>query len=88
MAWTIKLLDSASRELRKLDRQSATRIRTFLYRRLASLDDPRSVGHGLTGPFKGLWRYRVGDFRIVCDVKDETLLVLVVRIGHRSDIYR
>lgn len=51
-------------------------------------DNPRSTGHGLAGPLSGLWRYRVGDYRIICDIQDHKLVVLVVEIGHRSDIYR
>jgi mRNA interferase RelE/StbE len=63
-------------------------MRDFLEDRIASLDDPRSTGHSLTGQLSGLWRYRVGDFRIICDIQDQRLVVLVVEIGHRSEIYR
>ena len=88
MAWTIELLDTARRDLRKLDRQGARRIRDFLHLRVAAAENPRSLGHALTGPLKGLWRYRVGDYRIVCDIRDDKLVVLVIEIGHRREIYR
>ncbi len=56
--------------------------------RVAALDDPRSLGKALAGPMGGLWRYRVGDCRVICEIRDRVLRVLVVRIGHRRDVYR
>jgi mRNA interferase RelE/StbE len=88
LAWTIELLDTARRDLRKLDRQIAKRIGDFLFHRVASLENPRDMGDALTGPLRKYWRYRVGDYRVVCRIEDDRLLVLVVRIGHRSEIYR
>ena len=75
-------------QLRKLDRQTARRIVDFMDERIAPLTDPRSSGKALAGPMGGLWRYRVGDSRIVCDVQDNVLRVLVVQVGNRRDIYR
>jgi mRNA interferase RelE/StbE len=88
LAWTIELLDGAKRSLAKLDHQTARRIRNYLARHVAPLDDPRSVGHALTGPRRGYWRYRVGDYRIICSIEHERIVIVVVEIGHRSDIYR
>lgn len=89
MVWKIEFVDSASRELADLDPQHSKRILKFLRERIAKLDDPRSLGKPLQGAkFGELWRYRVGDFRIVCKIQDERLIVLVVRIRHRRDIYR
>lgn len=88
MVWTIDYTDTARRSLRKLDRQAARRIVDFMDERIAPSDDPRQSGKALSGPLAGLWRYRVGDYRIICEVKDGQLVVLVVTIGHRSDIYR
>ena len=88
MGWTIEILDSAKKGLRRLDRQNARRITDFLHRRLAELDDPRSIGDSLHGPLREYWRYRVGDYRIVCSIQDRRLVVLVVEIGHRSEVYR
>lgn len=88
MAWTIELHERARRDLTKLDQQTARRIRNYLARHVAPLENPRSIGQGLTGPKSGYWRYRVGDYRIICNIQDRRLVVLVIEIGHRSDIYR
>lgn len=87
MAWTIRISDKAVRDLRKLDRQVARRIRDELAE-IAGLDDPRSRGKALVGNLAGLWRYRVGDYRVICDIEDEVLVVLVVGVAHRSEVYR
>jgi mRNA interferase RelE/StbE len=88
LAWTIELSDSARRDLQKLDRQAAKRIRNFLRDRVATSDDPRSVGKATSGPLAGYWRYRVGDYRIVCEIQDGRVTVFVIRIGDRKDVYR
>lgn len=87
MAWTIEYLATARKGLEKLDRQAARRILDFMDDRVATLDDPRSIGSALVGP-RRYWRYRVGDYRIICDLQDKKLIVLVVEIGHRADVYR
>jgi mRNA interferase RelE/StbE len=89
MAWKIEFSEPADRELNRLDPQQSRRIRKFLLGRVAKLEDPRSVGKPLQGPHFGeLWRYRVGNFRIICKLRDEVLIVLVVQNGPRKDIYR
>ena len=89
MAWTIEIDEHAIRQLQRLGKVEALRIRTFLRDRIAVLDNPRLQGKGLKGTKLGsLWRYRVGDYRIICDLQDERLVVLVVGVGHRSDIYQ
>ena len=89
MAWTIEIDEHAARQLGKLDRPDALGIRNFLRDRLGTLDDPRQLGKALQGSKLGnLWRYRVGDFRIICDLQDTRLVVLVVGVGNRRDIYR
>ncbi len=88
MAWTIDYTDTARQQLRKLDRQTARRIVDFMDARIGPVADPRSTGKPLTGPLGGLWRYRVGDCRVICDIQDGTLRVLVVRVGNRREIYR
>ncbi len=88
MAWTIKFDPSAEKELDKLDPQIARRVLKFLFQRLAILEDPRSIGEALHGPrFGELWKYRVGDYRLICSLQDEVLTVLVLRIGHRREVY-
>ncbi len=89
MAWIIEYADSALKKLRKLDRSVAKGILEYMDDRVATLDDPKSLGKKLLGPRYGVyWRYRVGDVRIICDIKDEKLTVLVVEVGHRKEIYR
>lgn len=89
MIWKIEISESAAKELLKLDKADARRITGFLRERVARLDDPRSVGHSLKGPrFGGYWRYRVGDYRLICNILQETVTILVLRIGNRRDIYR
>lgn len=89
MAWAIELDPAAERELEKIDPQVARRILTFLHGRVGKLKDPRSVGEALKGDkFGAFWKYRVGDWRIICAIEDEALRILVVRIGNRKDVYR
>jgi len=85
MTWKIELAPAAVKELDKLDRQVGQRIRKFLVR----LDNPRSLGEALHGSKLGeFWKYRVGDFRIICSIEDDRLVVLVLRIGARKEIYK
>lgn len=88
MAWRIDYADTARGQLRKLDRQTARHIVDFMDERIARLENPRSTGKALTGPLGGLWRYRVGDCRVICDIQDGALRVLVVQVGNRREIYR
>lgn len=89
MAWKVELDRAAERELGKIDPQAARRILSFLYERVAPLDDPRSIGEALKGSKLGLfWKYRVGDYRIISSIEDGALRVLVVRIGNRREVYR
>ena len=88
MAWTIEYTDTARNQLRKLDKPAARRIVDYLDERVAASGDPRSAGKALTGPLGGLWRYRVGDCRVICELQDSRLRVLVVQVGHRGEVYR
>jgi len=88
MAYRVELSESANRELDKLDPQQRKRILKFL-QRVAKLDDPRGVGAALQGSHLGeFWKYRAGDYRIICKIEDDRLIVLVLRVGHRREIYR
>lgn len=89
MAWTIEYDASARKDLSRLDKQIARRIVTFLHDRVAPLEDPRSIGQPLQGSeFSGLWRYRVGDYRLICEIQESRIVVLVLHVGHRREIYR
>ena len=89
MAWRIEFDPSAEKELGKLDREAARRILKFLFERVAKLEGPRSIGEALKGSRLGdFWKYRVGDYRIIADIQDTALCILVVRIGNRREIYK
>lgn len=89
MAWTIKYTESSLRQLKRLDKPVALRILDFMDERIALLADPRAAGKNLVGPRMGsYWRYRVGDVRVICDIQDHALVILVVEVGHRREIYR
>jgi len=89
MIWSIEFEREAEKEIRRLDRQVALRIVRFLRERVAVLENPRSIGEALVGPTLGdYWKYRVGDYRIIVDIQDARLRVLVVRIGNRREVYR
>jgi mRNA interferase RelE/StbE len=88
LAWTIEYAETARRQLQKLDKAIARRIVDFMDARIASSDDPRSLGKALKGPLGDLWRYRVGDYRILCDIQYSVLTILVLQIGNRREVYR
>ena len=88
MAWAVELLESAADALDKLDATPRYRIWRFLRGRLSRTDNPRQSGKALTGQYAGLWRYRIGDYRLVCRIEDARLVVLVVKIGHRRNVYQ
>jgi mRNA interferase RelE/StbE len=89
MAYSVELAAGVDRELEKLDTPLRKRILKFLNDRVARLDDPRSIGQALRGSRLGeFWKYRVGDYRLICKLEDDRLLVLVLRLGHRREIYR
>ena len=87
MVWSVELTADALKQLRGLDRGSRNRILRFLRERISIEDNPRRFGKALRGRFAGLWRYRVGPYRVVCQIEDNRVVVMVVNVGHRSDIY-
>lgn len=89
MAWTIEFRAKAEKQLARLGKQEATRIVSFLDKRLAAHENPRELGQALKGhALGGYWRYRVGDYRLICDIQDQRLVVLVIEIDHRRQVYR
>ncbi|MBP6218638.1 MAG: type II toxin-antitoxin system RelE/ParE family toxin [Oligoflexales bacterium] len=88
MKWKIEFEKNAAKEIKKLDPGVVKRLLSFLTR-IEKLDDPRSVGEALKGSsLNTFWKYRVGDFRLICEIRDATILIIVVKVGHRKDIYR
>ena len=89
MVWIIKYTESSSKQLKKLDKQTALRVLDYMDERVAMLSDPRSLGKNLKGPKMGeYWRYRVGDIRVICNILDGQMTVLVIEIGNRREVYR
>ncbi len=88
MAWTANFDPRALRELEKLDRMAQRRVVKFLQERVLRGADPRDLGKAMTGDKAGLWRYRLGDYRLICRIDDESELVLVLRVAHRKEAYR
>lgn len=88
MVWTIEFVPEAAKELKKLGRSEAARIIRTLEERIAVLDDPRSLGAPLVGEHAGYWRWRIGDYRVVARIEDARVVILVVRVGHRREVYR
>jgi mRNA interferase RelE/StbE len=88
LVWTIEFLPAAAKVLKALDRTVARRIVRTLEERIAPLDDPRELGAALVGDHAGLWRWRIGDYRVVARIEDERVTVLVVRVAHRRGVYR
>lgn len=88
MAWTIDYTQTARKQLKKLDKPVAKRVLDYMDDRVAKHEDPRALGKALTGVLGTLWRYRIGDFRAICQIQDGAARILVLQIGHRREVYR
>ena len=86
LAWKVELADNARKQLARLDKTQAQRITKYL-RRVMMLEDPRDAGKALTGNLRTYWRYRVGDYRVIFEIRDAELVIVAVEIGHRSEVY-
>ena len=87
MIWSVEFDNAAAKELRKLDRQGQKEILRYFRERIATDEDPRRFGKPLSRDLAGLWRYRVRNYRMICNIEDDKLVVLVLRVGHRKDVY-
>jgi mRNA interferase RelE/StbE len=89
LAWQIEFDPDALKDLRQIDKPIQIRLVGFLRTRVSSLTNPRDIGEALSGQRLGnYWKYRVGDWRIICDIQDQKILVRVLRIGNRREVYR
>ncbi len=88
MVWKLKFDKKALKKSESLDANVRARIKAFMENRVAFSENPRDLGHALSGRFAGHWRYRVGDYRIICKIEDQTITILVIEIGHRREVYR
>jgi mRNA interferase RelE/StbE len=87
MVWQIEFTSAADKALGKIDHQTQRRIRNYLRERVSMQDNPRALGDALKGELSGLWRYRVGDYRVICKIEDDKVVILVIKIGHRREVY-
>ena len=86
--WTVEFADTAAEELRNLDRKTQQEILRYFRERIATDEDPRRFGKPLSRDLFGLWRYRLRNYRMICNIEDDKLTVLVLRVGHRKNIYK
>lgn len=87
MSYSLELSNDAKKQLRKMDKHIAIMLSRVMQNELDGLENPRSKGKALTGQLKGLWRYRIGQYRVICEILDDKLIVLALSVGHRKDIY-
>jgi mRNA interferase RelE/StbE len=88
LTWKVEFDDRALKELRKLDPQVQRQILRFLRQRVATPDNPKRFGKPLSGDRLGLWRYRIGSYRLICRIEEDRVVVLVLGVGHREEVYR
>jgi mRNA interferase RelE/StbE len=88
LIWRIEYDVRLEKVLHHMDRTTEKRIRRFMAERVSSLVNPRTIGEALSGPLGDFWKYRVGDYRIICDIQDNTITILVIKIGNRREVYR
>lgn len=87
MSWRLEYSDKALRQLRKMDAGQRAIVLSWMDKRIDGCDNPRAHGKGLTANRAGMWRYRVGDYRVLCEIRDDELTVLAIEVGHRSKVY-
>lgn len=86
--YKIEYTKSVIKKIQKLDKPTREQIYYWIDKNLVNVENPRLYGKSLTGNLKGLWRYRIGDYRLICEIEDEKLIIIAVDIGHRKEIYR
>ena len=87
MNYKLEFTDRAKKQLKKLDKHTAALIIGWLEKNIENCDNPRIHGKGLVENKSGQWRYRIGDYRVICEIQDEEIIVLVLEVGHRREIY-
>lgn len=87
MTYHVELTDQARKALKKMDKQTAMLITAWIRKNLEGCTDPRQHGKGLTSNRSGQWRYRVGDYRIITEIQDDRIVILILTVGHRSEVY-
>jgi mRNA interferase RelE/StbE len=87
LAWTVEYSAKALKSLRKIDKSTQQRIVDFMDKRVASHPHPLTLAKPMVGEWAGKWRYRVGDYRLICSIEDQKMVILVIELGHRSGVY-
>lgn len=88
MGYEVKISKKALRELKKMDRFQSKIIMDWIEKNLVGTDNPRRNGKGLVGDRSGYWRYRVGDYRIIADLQEDVVTIMILKVGHRKEIYK
>ncbi|MEN9597687.1 MAG: hypothetical protein RL236_2121 [Pseudomonadota bacterium] len=88
MNWSVQIKEKAVKSLAKINRKDAEAIWYFLESELPTMENPRQKGKALVGEFRGMWRYRIGDYRIICEIQDQKVIVMVIEVEHRSKVYK
>lgn len=88
MTYKLVVSDEVKKQLKKMDRHVGLMLAKDMKKRLDGLNNPRQFGKALTGQYKGLWRYRVGNYRVICDIVDNEMIILALEVGHRKEIYK
>ena len=88
MSWIINYSAGSEKDLRLIDKTQRDRIKKVMDTRVSNLENPRSIGESLSGPLKEYWKYRVGDYRVICDIQDNIITILVLAVGNRKQVYR
>ncbi len=86
--WTLVFTEDVRKELKKLSQQTSSKIINYLENRVVPSTSPRILGKSLSSNLKGLWSYRVDDYRIICEIQEKYLIILVIRVGHRKNVYK
>ncbi|ABF34992.1 RelE-domain protein [Streptococcus dysgalactiae subsp. equisimilis GGS_124] len=88
MTYKLVVSDEVKKQLKKMDKHVGLMLAKDMKKRLDGLNNPRQFGKALTGQYKGLWRYRVGNYRVICDIVDNEMIILALEVGHRKEIYK
>jgi mRNA interferase RelE/StbE len=88
MSYRVETTARFDKEFKKLDRYTQKMVKAWVEKNLVGCNDPRAHGKGLSANRSGQWRYRIGDYRLICKIEDEKLIILALTVGHRSDIYK
>lgn len=88
MTYQLRFTPKFEKEFRKLDKYTRLMIQSWIKKNLMDCDNPRKTGKALKGTYEGLWRYRIGDYRIICGIQDQELVILALSVGHRKNIYK